>query len=306
MAEVSITAMQVLIMVMLLAVGAICYKIKLIGDEAVKSLSNIALYISTSAIIIESCQTDFNKELLLNIVLVAALAALAHILGIIIATLFFKKGRAGAELFRFASVFGNCGFMGIPLLAAILPENGALFASIYMTIFNVFTWTYGIVLFSGKTEKGFMKKILLSPVLISVAVGIVLFVFSIKLPTPIASTISYLSDLNTPLAMMVTGALIAKSNLFSAFKSLSTYKVLFLKLILTSFVMNLIMRFLPFIPSEVQTAVVVLAATPVASNTAMFADKFEKDGKRAGELVVVSTVLSIISIPLMVYLGGLI
>jgi predicted permease len=147
---------------------------------------------------------------------VFGLAVLAHIIGILIATCVFKKNGEGAEVFRFASVFGNCGFMGIPLLAALIPENGALYATIYVTVFNIFVWTYGVIVFNGKTEKGALKKILLSPVLISIAIGIILFVFSITLPLPIASTIGYLSDLNTPLAMMVTGALIAKSKIFSA------------------------------------------------------------------------------------------
>lgn len=305
-AEVSITAMQVLIMLLLLVVGAVCYRVKLIGDDGVKSLTNIALYISTSAVIIHSYQIDFDIELAKNILIVGGLALIAHFIGIIIATLIFGKKNAAYQVMRFASVFGNCGFMGIPLIQALMPENGALFATVYMTVFNIFTWTYGVILFSGKTEKGFIKNILLSPVLISVVIGVILFVFSIKLPAPIAKSVEYLSDLNTPLAMLVTGAMIAKSSFFKALRRLGTYKVLFVKLLLTAFIMNFVMLLIPGIPSEVKLAVIVLASTPVASNTAMFAGKYESNPQYAGELVVVSTVLSVVTIPVSVLLHSVI
>lgn len=304
MTEVYITAMQVLIMLLLLIVGAVCYKTRIVGNEGIKNLTDIALYVATSAVIIEAFMTEYNPELIKSLLMVAGLSCLAHLISIALAILVFKK-KDGYETLRFAAVFGNCGFMGIPLVVALVPENGALLASVYMVVFNIFNWTYGVVLYNGKAEKGSLKKLLLSPVIISIIIGFIIFVFRIKLPSPVATTVSYLADLFTPLAMLVTGALIAKSNLLAAFKRGSTYLVLFLKLILTSFIMILIMRFLP-IPEEVKMTVILLAAVPSASNTVMFSSKYNKNYEMAGELVVVSNVISIITIPLMVYLGGLI
>ena len=303
--EVIITAEQVVVMLMLLLLGALCYKIKLLNDEGVKNLTNIALYVSTSAIIIDSYQMPFDREILMRILIVGGCAVLSHMLTVIIASLIFPKKDRDYKVFRFASVFGNCGFMGIPLLSAVI-EGGALYASVYVTVFNIFTWTYGVILYGGKREKGMLKKLLLSPVLISVALALIFFCFSVELPGAVGEVVSYAASLNTPLAMMVTGASVAKGNLFSALKNKGTYGVIFVRHILISVIMTLILSLIPGVPREISLAVAIITATPVASNTVMFGIKYDQNAKYSGELVVLSTVVSVATIPICVFINSLI
>lgn len=303
--EVIITAEQVIVMLLLLLLGAVIYKIKLLSDEGVKNLTGIALYVSTSAIIIDSYQMPFDEEILKKILLTGGIAVISHALTVVIASLVFPKKERDYKVYRFASVFGNCGFMGIPLLSAVI-EGGALYASVYVTVFNIFTWTYGVILYSGKREKGMIKRLLLSPVLISVVLGFAMFLLSVKLPRAIGDTVSYAASLNTPLAMMVTGASVAKGNFLSALKDKWTYLVIFVRHILISVIMTLILSFIPFIPTEISLAASIMTAVPVASNTVMFALKYDGNSKYSGELVVLSTILSIVTIPLCVFINSLI
>ena len=289
---------QVVIMLLLLLVGVLLFKVKMINEEGRKQLVNIALYVSTSAVIIDSFLMDFNKDLALNILYCLILAVISHTIGIALVTLFIRKKNERYQVLRFAGVFANCGFMGIPLIQAVLGPSGVIYATVFVTVFNVFVWTYGVILCSGKTEKGMIKKIVLSPVLICVAIGLILFIFSIRLFAPIEKTIEYIADLNTPLAMIATGACVANSNFFKAFLRKETYVILGIRLFAVSVIMMFVLKLFSFVSYEVAMTTVIISAAPTASNTAMFAEKYNLGSDRAGELVVVSTILSLVSIPL--------
>lgn len=306
MNEAIITATQVLIMFLLLMVGFICQKTKLISDEGSKSLTNIALYIATSAIIIHSYQIDYDPSIAINLLIVTLFAFLSHGLLILFSSLAFSKKNDQYKVLRFATVFGNCSFMGIPLLSALLPENGVLYATAYITVFNILLWTYGVVLSVGKGEKLSLKKIVLSPVILSVIIGLFFFFTSIKLPGAIAKTVEYIGDLNTPLAMIVTGVFVAKSNILNSLKKLDVYLVCFIKLILVSFIMIIIMRFIPSLSMDVKMAIVVMSGVPTASTSIMFAQKYGNDAVFVGEILVISTIMSLVTLPLLIFLGTII
>lgn len=301
-----ITANQILIMFFLILVGVVLYKTKLISDEGNKSMTNIALYVAISAVVIDSYQMPFDKTIAINLLWTLLLATVSHFLLILISTLLFKKKNEEYRVLRFATVFGNCSFMGIPLLSAIIPGTGVIYATAYITVFNILLWTYGVIISDKTGEKLSLKKIILSPVILSVFVGLVLFLFSIKLWSPLGTAVSYVGSLNTPLAMIITGVSVAKSNILSAFRKKDIYIVSFIKLILVSLIMSVIMRFMPFLSEEIKLAVIVLSGVPTAATSIMFAGKYGNNDIYAVEILVLTTVLSLITLPLSVFLGMLI
>ena len=306
LSQVGITANQVIIMFILIFVGLICHKFKLISDEGSKSFTNIALYVAMSAVIIDSYQIDFDYSVATNLIIVALLAFLSHGLLILISTFVFSKKNQNYRILRFSTIFGNCSFMGIPLISALLPEHGVIYATAYITVFNILLWTYGVVLSDKNGEKLSVKKIFLSPVILSVIIWLILFFTSIKLPAALGQAVSFIGDLNTPLAMIVTGVFVAKSNILSSLRKKDVYIVSFIKLILVGVIMSVIMRFIPNLSLEVKLAVTVLSAVPTASTAIMFAQKYENDAVYVGEILVITTVMSLITLPVSVLLGMLI
>lgn len=297
---------QVVIMFLLLSVGFFCYKKKIINEETSAQMSEVLLMIVTPAVIIKAFQMEFKMELVKGLLISFLFAIISHIVGIVISHLIIRKQPNGKEycVERFACVYGNSGFMGIPLIAAVLPDKGVFFASIFIAVFNIFMWTHGITLMTGKfTTKDFLK-LLKSPPIISVIVGILIFILQIKLPFVISTSIGYIADLNTPLAMIITGIYIAKSNLLSAFTDKKIYKVAFVRLLFIPFIMIVIYMFINVTDSLKTIIIANLISTscPTAASTLLLATKFRANPEHASKIVAASTAFSIITIPIVMFI----
>ncbi len=293
---------QVIIMFLLIGVGFFCYKIKMINEKSASQLSDILLLIVTPALIINAFQIKFKAELLKGLLISLSLAILSIFIGIIISIITIRKkpDNNDYKAERMACVYSNSGFMGIPLIQAVLPGNGVFFASIYIAIFNVFVWTHGVTVMKGSFTKKDIKKVVLSAPIISVIIGILLFVLQIKLPDVIGSTIGYIADLNTPLAMIITGIYIAKSNLLTAFTDKKIYKVVIIRLLLIPLIMVSFFMFFN-ITEEFRTIMIanlIATACPTAAVTLLFATKFKSNPEYASKIIAVTTLFSIITIPL--------
>ena len=231
-----------------------------------------------------------------------AVAAVNHILLILVARLFFNDPEEGRRrVLRCATVFSNAGYMAIPLQQAILGDEGVFYCAAYVIVFNVFLWTYGVMEMGGANEKMSMRKILLNPGIVGVAVGLVLFVFSIPVPTLLVDAIGHMAGLNTPLPMLIVGYYLAHTNLPAALRDRRSYLCIFLRLIalpLTAMTALLLCG----IRGAVLTACMICISTPVATACTMFATRYERDTHLSVNLVSVSTLLSIFTIPLMVAL----
>lgn len=133
---------------------------------------------------------------------------------------------------RYSAVYSNCGFIGIPLIYSVLGDEGVFYLTAYITLFNVFSWTHGL----GLMEKGFhlkgLKEGLLSPVILSTAAALILFFTRIRIPGVLLDSMTYVADMNTPLAMMVAGFSVAQADLKRLFTTFRIYRASVLKLLL--------------------------------------------------------------------------
>lgn len=293
----SIAFNQIIIMFLIIFIGFICYKFNLIDKEVNKKLSNILLMLINPILIFNSYQQEFSKELLNGLLISFLLAVITHVFGILISLLLNKrKNKNDTVIEQFSCVYSNCGFMGIPLVYGIFGDEGVLYLTAYMTIFNLFIWTHGIILMVGKQDKKSLIKTLVSPTLVAIIIGFILFITQIKIPGVIKGAFVYIADMNTPLAMLIAGVTIAQTNLKEVFTKVGIYIVVLIKLIIIPVVLLLVYSRFPISKGVITTAILA-AACPTATTGTLFALKYNKNALYASEIFAITTLVSLVSIP---------
>ncbi len=294
---------QVLVMFLLMLIGFLCFKFKIINDDGNKQLTSLLLFVVNPLVVINAYQTPFEARLAKNLIIAFALGVVSHIVAMIIAYIFVrtKKNEVRAPIERFAIIYTNCGFMALPLINALYGNEGVFYASAYMTVFNVLSWTHGYITMSGKSDKTALKKAFVSPVIISVIIGISMFFLRIRLPIVLDQGVSFMASLNTPLAMIVTGVSLAQIKILSVFKTLRCYYIIFIMDIIVPICVMLIYLFLP-IDSNLIIVNLVATACPCAVTTLLFATKFDRDVPYASKLLTLANITCIITIPAIIFL----
>jgi len=294
-------------MLILILVGFFLSHKKIITENGTKDISGILLNVVTPCVLIKAYQIDYNAELVSELLLSFALSIVIHAAFIIAAHLIwrFEKDECKYKAEAFASIYSNCGFMGIPLLAATMGDKGVLFGSTYLAMFNVIVWTHGLYLYGGDVKLLSVKNLVKNPGVVGVTVALVLFFVKIKLSGPVMDVVGYFAALNTPLAMLLLGTYLARSELKKALARPAIYIVSLLRLVLFPVVVIVIFKILG-IDKFIATTLVLSAACPAAAISAMFAEKFNLDTGYPSQIVSVTTLLSLITLPVVSLLAELI
>jgi malate permease and related proteins len=298
---------QIVIMFFIILVGVICYKTKLIDRESNKRLADLVLMLVNPLVIIISYQREFKASLLSGLLISLILALITHIVAILISlvTVRGKMHNSDLPIERFAVIYSNCAFIGIPLVFGILGSEGVFYLTAYMTVFNLAVWTHGMITMSGKNDRKSIIKALLSPSVLATVLGFVLFMCRIILPEVLNKPITYIGNMNTPLAMLVAGATIAQTNVLKIFTKVRVYYIAFLKLLLIPVIMLLFYRIF-HMPEIVLLTTVLACACPTAATINLFSIRFEKNYLYASELFTITTILSIMTIPLVMIIANMI
>lgn len=298
---------QVVVMFLLLATGMLLYKIKMISDEGNRQMAGVVLYVVAPLLILDTYSIEYDATLTKNMLLGFALSAISIIIGILVS--YVLKPGSKAESFpteRFTVIFTNCGFMGIPLAEAVFGDIGVIYCTTYITMFNLFVWTYGLALMRGKSasKTGLKEKLkpFLTPTMFCIALGLLVYFLQIPLPKQIKSAVGYISSMNTPLAMIVSGIYVAQGDLLGALRKGRVYAVSAVKCLAVPFFMIFVLAFLPF-DEKLKTTILILSACPSGANGMLFANRFGGDTKTASNVFTVTTIASIVCIPLMVMLS---
>ncbi|MDD3795803.1 MAG: AEC family transporter [Lachnospiraceae bacterium] len=292
---------QVFKMFLLMMIGYLCFRTKLVDHQGNKTLSNLLLMVINPFLIVNAFQMDYTPSLMKGFLYSFLLAMLTHAIGILICQLMIKKtGNPDYNIERFSGLYSNCGFMGIPLISCIMGNEGVLYITAYMVAFNLLVWTHGLLLMTGETTLAQLKKGLTSPVMFGILIGLFLFVTQIQLPGILSDTIHYISALNTPIGMMIAGISLAETDLGLALKNKRLYLTTAIKLLLIPAVMLLILTLLP-VSSGVRYATLIAAACPAATTCTMFALRYDGNYRYASEIFAFSTLLSMLTIPALIY-----
>ncbi len=301
---------QVLVLFILIAVGFICGKVKIINDNISKGISDICVYFSTPAVIINSFFRPFDCSMLVKLLIAFAIAIVFHAVAIGTAYLGAHDKDINSDLVKkYGVIFSNAGFMSLPLQMAILGEEGVFFGSAYVVIFNIIAWTFGVALMGGKSGKITASKLIFNPGVIGIVIGLIIFLLNIAkfIPAPIQSAVTHIGNLNTPLPMLIIGYHLSKAKIISAITDKRIWVSILLRLVIAPFVSLMILYILKFTPLHIENTIavasIVAASAPCAAFTTIFSEKFGRDTALSVKLVSVSTLFSIITMPVFVALA---
>ena len=292
---------QVAILYLIVLVGFICDKVKLFTETTARATVNLLLYIITPCIIIDSfLKMEYSPARARKFFLALGLMFLMHIIAIVMNLPFFrKKGGPHNPIYKYASIYGNVGFMALPLAKAVLGAKGVFYCSSGLIAFNVITFTHGIRVMAGDQYKFDWKKLILNPGVIGVAIGLPLFLLNVEVPTVIAQPISLIAGLNTAVAMLIFGTYLANTDLKTMFRVKEIYLVALLKLIALPICCILLFREMG-ISGALLVACAISASVPSGNNTFMFSSKYGLDVGMASKTVALVSVISILTMPVII------
>ena len=294
--------------------GVILKKCKLCGDGFGKGVSNLVLYVAQPCLIFKAYLKPFSAEVLKNALIVLLLSVIAHCVFLLALLVFNHTTEDRRRMLRFATIFSNAAFMGIPLIEAVLGSEFTIYASIYNITFNMFLWTLGVhictnnnVLDDGTVLKSqaSVKKALLHPVTLAAALGLVFFLLPIEgyVPKLATESLTMVANLVAPLSMLVLGLRIADIDFKGFFNDKNLYFFIVLRhialpLIVFGIIAALKLVGMP-ITTEIFKVIMIMASAPAASSATMFAEKYDCDAAYVSKLVAFSTILSIATMPIM-------
>ena len=293
---------QIAIMAMLMAVGIYLSRKGFLSPQGTKDLGAILLRIIIPCVIVKSYITTYSRERLLELALSAGLALAAFILAMGIAYLVYGKRR---RIENFASAFCNAGFIGIPLAQAVIGDEGVFYMAASVALLNLFQWTYGVYIMTDRRDSISAKTIAKNPVVIAIVIGIALFLSRLPVPGIVTSTLGYIAGMNTPVAMILMGTYMAKLP-WRKLLDKRAYGCVLFRLVIIPAVVLLVFWALPISNQNVALAAYLAAATPVGANICVFAQQYDCDYEFSVVTVCLSTVLSIVTVPLMVSLAQMV
>lgn len=281
-------------------IGVLCAKLKIISSSANKELSQFVLQVVNPVVIFMSYQKDYEPRLVKNLLLTFALSVVAFALTIIIAYILIrKKENRDTEVERFSAIYSNCAFMGIPLVSALFGDEGVFYLTAFITVFNLVIWTHGVITISGEKDFRQVIKVFYSPTMIAIVLGIITFFLKIKLPEVPNKALGFIKEINTPMAMIVSGVTISATNVPKLIKNIRVYIICIIKLLIVPLILTLI--FSPFdIDEKVRMTVIVAVASPPAAMCTLFCLKYNKNSVYASEIFAAGTILSVLSLPIIV------
>lgn len=289
---------QLMIMLIYLAVGWILRHTGLITEDSIKALSNLLLYVILPCVILRAflnADPSQKSALLMSIVLGSATLALSMAVSFL---LFRSKPIA-----NFGAAFSNAGFMGIPLISAMLGADAVFYISGMVALLNILQWTYGQAVLAGSVQECRPQALVQNPLVLSFILGLVLYFLPITLPRQVETAVDAFAACNAPIAMVILGVLLGNISLRQLLGNSSTWVVSGVRLLVIPALTILLLGMFQTVSIEMKTAILIAASAPVGSNLAVYVQKQGGDSGEAVSMVCLSTILSAVSMP-MILLGA--
>ena len=294
---------QTLLMSLYMLIGYLLYKGKKIDAAGSRSMAAMLVWVVIPATVLKSCLVPYSAQRLTELAQCFLLAAAVLALAMAVSRLCFQKD----PIAQFSGSFSNAGFIGIPLVQASLGDEAVFYLLGIIILLNLLQWTYGAGLLKGEKTHLTLKMVLLNPVTAAAIVGLAVFMTGLGtgLPSICVNLVSGVAALNAPLAMIVLGVYLAQVNMKHMVTDKKLYLLSALRLVLIPCLTIPVIALLPGTVSMKMT-LMIAAAAPVGVNVAVFCQLYDRDYAYACETVTQSTVLSILTLPLMTALAGLV
>lgn len=292
---------QIVIMFLYMAAGYGLFRAGKLTMKGSREITNMMVWLVVPVVLINSLCVEFSPEKLRELGMSTLLAAAAQALSILMARLIYHRN----PIEEFAVAFPNAGFIGLPLAAAFLGDKGVFYIAGYVVLMNVFMWTYGIRLMTRDAQYTSARKMLLNPFTVSTAVGLILFFTGLgaRIPAVVRTAMQGVGALYSPLAMIVLGAFFAQVNIPAMLRSGRLYWLSAGRMLLVPAVTGVVLRLFGF-PRDMSMVILIACATPVPVSTALYAQLHDLDYPYACQTVVISTTLSLVCLPLVVFAAG--
>ena len=292
---------------LLMICGYVCRKLGIIDNAASKNLSKLIITVGQPMMIIGALNNATFTPENLKIALLAALIGVGmHVIMGLVAFLLYRKGKDvnHSKLMEFGIVFTNCGFLGFPILDSIYGGNiGSFMGAFYLISFNLFLWTWGIIILARERDdiKLTPKKAILNYGTVPCAIGLAFYLlkFVFQIPQPIGNFFNYLSNLCTPISVLITGGLLATISLKEMFKNKSLYVFSFLKLLAIPVVICVIAKLIGLSDTYIILCT-VMAGLPCASTVTMLAELHDIEPGYASQTVGITSLLTTATLPCVV------
>jgi predicted permease len=297
---------KVLTLFLIIIIGYIGRKFKVLDGKIIKGLTGLMVNITLPALLVNSINQDFSPELLAGGIKMLLISVGVYGLSLIVALFapyFLKtKNKEDLGVYQFMIMLSNVGFMGIPVLSAIFGEWVLFYVGIYNLPFNFVAFSIGLMMLNqGNTNGKFNPRLFLSPGVVSIFVGLILFAFNINLPEAIDGTLNLVGDTTTPLSMLVIGGMLAEVKMKETWSNWRIYIVSLVRLIILPLLVFIIIK--PFAEDVYMLAIpVMVTAMPAASFVSVLADQYGGNAILGSQGVFLSTLFSVITIPLLALL----
>lgn len=293
---------QIIMLLILLCLGLMLRKLHVFTDAVIKGINALMITVTWPALMISTTQKDYSDETLqifLTILLISVV--LLTLANLVMFFLFRRKNKDTAQLMAMLSVMPNVGYFGIPIVDALYGSTGLLLLTAYITGFNFVLWTVTIFTFNGFSLKTLRN--LLNPGIVCSLIGISLFLLKIALPTPLLSTVNQLSAVNTPLSMLILGARMDTLRL-PDLADRKLWLVTGMKLVVFPLLVLALLRPMG-ITGMALVLLVVVSGMPAAASSQMLTERYGGDVYFSAKGTSVSTLCSLLSLPLILYITGL-
>jgi len=285
-----------------IVIGFVCRRKRIFNDVHIQGISELLVKVAMPCSVFMALMRPFSTALLLEgmatIFITMVLFLLGGVLAITLARV-MKAETKERQYWQFGLTFGNVGFMGIPVVSAVFGYEGLFYVAMTLVTFNLLSFTIGIRMFSrGDEAKPRLLRLFSdNPALTGTIIGFVFFLTGLRLPAALEGGVMLIAAMTSPISMIIIGAVLAKQRLKDAITDVRTLPPNAIKLVVIPLIAALALRWV--VPNPLMLGVIVtMMAMPPAAATVIFAEQFDGDAVGAARLVVVGTVLSVITVPL--------
>lgn len=304
-----VTFDQIFILFAIVLIGVVVVKCGVVSDNFRKDVSAFLMAVSIPCTIFNSMLVEFSPELASDVVQLVIICAVVMVgewlFGWVLVRMLHITDPKQVAVYRFATIYCNSGFMGWPVCAALFGDEGVFYAVAFNIPLNAMFYVLSSTIYasvSGKREK-FQWKSQLTMLNFATIAGLIVFLFSIPVPQTVQEIVSMMGSTTTPIAMAVAGMLLGSSHMMDCIKNAKAWAYTVFRLLVIPLIMMVVLRALGVSGLTLAVSVIV-TAMPAAANVPVVAEKYGGDSYLGAQMVFISTMLSMITIPIIATLVG--
>jgi predicted permease len=304
----SITLIAVAVLLMLAVPGYALIKRRMISEDCISGFSKVLLYVCQPCLAVYTFSSlPLTRENIINIGIFAALslAVQAIMLGAGFLILYKKSKMPIYRIITIAVAFANCAFFGIPIIEALMPAVASsliVYTTVYAVIMNLIGWTVGAAIISHDRKYISVKQIFMNPTMLGIVLALIVYFLAIEFPGTLASAIECTARMATPLSMLIMGMRLGTMKPSSLFTDIRVYITVAVKQFVMPLVAFALCMCLPSVSADLRRTLFIICACPIASVVLNFAEIIGEGQSNAANMVLVSTILSIVTLPVMMLL----